>query len=81
MKNLKCKIIFVGIMGVILGGCHPRELAGWDVQTSKANYKECLQAYPNDATKCEGLRKLFEVDQSAIESMRGNNATVKVQNR
>ena len=35
---------------------------------------ECLEAYPNDVSKCEGLKKLYEIDKDAVEAL-GNQRT------
>jgi len=32
------------------------------MQESKAKYKACLEASPDDYSKCDHLKKLFEVD-------------------
>ena len=56
---------------LLLGGCPPatRMAAQLDMQSSKSEYKDCLKAYPNDESKCEGLRKLFEIDKEAVEAI------------
>jgi hypothetical protein len=60
-------------------GCHPRTSAGYDMQSSKGKYIDCLKAYPNDDSKCEGLRKIYEVDKGAMEAIGGNKTNVKIE--
>ncbi len=67
------RLVMVGLVilvGLVLGGCPPYLTTGWDMESSKGKYKDCLKAYPNDESKCEGLRKIYEVDRGAAESAR-----------
>ncbi len=63
-------MVGLGIMTcLVLSGCvHGSQYAGWDLQISKGKYKDCLKTYPNDESKCEGLRKLYEIDRDTVES-------------
>ncbi len=54
---------------LVISGCPPNVVLISDLQSSKTKYKECLEAYPNDVSKCEGLKKLYEVDKDAVEAM------------
>lgn len=63
------KIYLMFVFTFLLVGCAPHLTAGWDMNTSKEKYKECLEANPDDHQKCEQLRKLFEVDRSAVEAI------------
>ena len=36
-----------------------------DMEDSKAAYKRCLQQNPDDLSKCEALRKVYEADLKA----------------
>ena len=40
-----------------------------DMLSSKTKYKDCLIANPNDYSKCEVLRKLYEIDKEAVEAV------------
>ena len=40
-----------------------------DMLSSKTKYKDCLIANPNDHSKCEVLRKLYEIDKEAVEAV------------
>jgi hypothetical protein len=40
-----------------------------DMLSSKKKYKDCLIANPNDHSKCEVLRKLYEIDKDAVEAV------------
>jgi hypothetical protein len=43
--------------------------AQMDILSSKTKYKDCLIANPNDHSKCEVLRKLYEIDKEAVEAV------------
>ena len=66
------KILFGAFVSLLVfTGCsvHPILSTGDDMQASKTKYKDCLIAYPNDHSKCEGLRKLYEIDKEAVEAV------------
>jgi len=67
------------LIGLTISGCHPSRLASWDLHGSKADYKNCLKAYPNEDSKCEGLRKLYEIDKDTVDSHTGNKTNVKIE--
>ena len=54
---------------LIMGGCPAHMTTGWDKESSKAKYKECLEAFPGDVSKCEGLKKLYEIDKGAAKAL------------
>ena len=62
---------FVILVCLVLGGCTPatRMSAQMDVLSSKTKYKDCLITNPNDHSKCEVLRKLYEIDKEAVEAV------------
>ena len=68
-----CKRLVIAGLAImvclVISGCPPNIVLISDMQSSKTKYKECLEAYPNDASKCEGLKKLYEVDKDAVEAM------------
>jgi hypothetical protein len=61
---------------VFLVSCHPRTNAMWNMQSSKSNYKECLEKAA-DPAQCETQRKLFEIDKDAVEATSQGNIKVK----
>ena len=68
-----CKRLVIAGLAImaclVISGCPPHVVLVSDMQSSKTKYKECLEAYPNDVSKCEGLKKLYEVDKDAVEAM------------
>ena len=62
---------------LVLGGCPAHFTSGRDMENSKAKYKDCLKAYPNEESKCEGLRKIFEIDKGAAEAVSGTNVNIR----
>ena len=68
-----CKRLVIAGLAImaclVISGCPPHVVLVSDMQSSKMKYKECLEAYPNDVSKCEGLKNLYEVDKDAVEAM------------
>ena len=68
-----CKRLIIAGLAImaclVISGCPPNQLIIGDMHSSKTKYKECLQAYPNNVSKCEGLKKLYEIDKDAVEAM------------
>ena len=62
---------------LVLSGCPPILTTGWDMENSKTKYTDCLKAYPNDESKCEGLRKIFEINKEAAEAISGTNVNIR----
>lgn len=74
----KMKIYLLGVLLIMfLAGCHPREVAMWNMHGSKDDYKACLQANPDNASKCEVQRQLYEVDRDAVEATSRGHIKVK----
>ena len=73
-----CKRLVIAGLAImaclVISGCPPHIALKNDMQSSKTKYKECLEAYPNDVSKCEGLKKLYEIDKDAVEAL-GNQRT------
>jgi len=40
-----------------------------DLEQSKVVYKECLNQHPQDGGQCDGLRRAYEVDLQAYQSI------------
>ena len=74
---MRSTILFFVISAVLFTGCAAHMTAGWDMENSKTKYTDCLKAYPNDESKCEGLRKIFEINKEAVEAVRGNNVNIR----
>ena len=81
-----CKRLVIAGLAImaclVISGCPPSAVLMSDMQSSKTKYKECLEAYPtvmgvgiNDVSKCEGLKKLYEVDRDAVEAMGNQRRT------
>jgi hypothetical protein len=65
----------VGITGVCvlnIGGCGTAtsvDLDAQNYQSSAADYRKCVAAYPNDPKVCEGRRLIMETNQRALNMM------------
>ena len=56
---------------IFLAACAAYQTAGWDMENSKEQYKDCLIKNPNDVSKCETLKKLYEIDKEAVHAISG----------
>ena len=74
-----CKRLVIAGLAImaclVISGCPAHVVVLSDMQSSKTKYKECLEAYPNDVSKCEGLKKLYEIDKDAVEAMGNQRRT------
>lgn len=82
---MKTKLIYASLLvliSLLISGCPPRVAMQSDLQSSKTKYKDCLIAYPHDASQCDTLRKLYEVDKDAVEALgEGRNKGVILLNK
>ncbi len=69
MKTLVCLLFFI----LLFCGCDvsARIKCRNDMVRSKDAYKQCLEQYPDDPSKCETLRKAYEADLNAYQATIG----------
>ena len=65
-------LIFVIISLTALTGCLDvaRVKASKDLEDSKAAYKKCLEQNPDDPSKCDVLKKIYEADLEAYNALK-----------
>mgnify|MGYP006928226551 CR=1 FL=1 len=76
MNNGLAVVGLVILVGLAISGCGPRPSAMLDLQSSKGKYKDCLKAYPNEESKCEVLRKFYEIDKGTVEAFEGGKVKI-----
>ncbi|MDY0188998.1 MAG: hypothetical protein RBR16_13860 [Syntrophus sp. (in: bacteria)] len=68
------KIIALVLAGLIFTGCGiaAKVRARNDLEASKAAYKRCLEAHPDDPSTCEALKQAYKADLKAYSATSGD---------
>jgi len=72
------KIMIIVVIALFLAGCQiyrpytPEGLAKSSLFRSKEAYTDCLKANPDNPDKCENLKRIYEVELEAVQTLSGN---------
>ena len=75
------KIMITVVIALFIVSCQPYRpytpegQAKSSLFRSKETYTDCLKANPDNSDKCENLKRIYEVDLEAVQTLSGNTKT------